>query len=134
MAMIPRPPVWAVWSWPCAPATAPPGSRPPPASAYWAACANIASEYATKRYRSNVVNWGMLPFVTDGLEELGIAPGDQVLLKGIRSAVESGAEEIDAVLIQNGEEKPLKLRLPAMTAEERDIVLAGCLINYYAKN
>ena len=76
----------------------------------------------------------MLPFVTDGLEELGIAPGDQVLLKGIRSAVESGAEEIDAVLIQNGEEKPLKLRLPAMTAEERDIVLAGCLINYYAKN
>ena len=96
--------------------------------------ANIATEYATKRYRSNVVNWGMLPFVTDGLEELGIAPGDQVLLKGIRSAVESGAEEIDAVLIQNGEEKPLKLRLPAMTAEERDIVLAGCLINYYAKN
>ena len=96
--------------------------------------ANIATEYATKRYRSNVVNWGMLPFVTDGLEELGIAPGDQVLLKGIRSAVESGAEEIDAVLIQNGEEKPLKLRLPAMTAEERDIVLAGCLINYYAKD
>ena len=45
-----------------------------------------------------------------------------------------GAEAIDAVLIQNGEEKPLKLRLPAMTAEERDIVLAGCLINYYAKD
>ena len=96
--------------------------------------ANIATEYATKRYRSNVVNWGMLPFVTDNLEQLGIAPGDQVILKGIRSAVESGAEEIEATLIQNGAEKPLKLRLPAMTAEERDIVLAGCLINYYAKD
>ncbi len=95
--------------------------------------ANIALEYATKRYRSNVVNWGMLPFITDGLEELGIAPGDQVVLPGIRTALQTGAEQIEARLVQNGEEKPLVLQLPNMTAEERDIILSGCLINYYAQ-
>ena len=61
--------------------------------------ANIALEYATKRYRSNVVNWGMLPFVTDGLEQLGIAPGDQVILKGVRTALEQGAEDFQATLV-----------------------------------
>ena len=95
--------------------------------------ANIALEYATKRYRSNVVNWGMLPFVTADLESLGIAPGDQVILKGIRSALEQGAEDFEATLIQQGQEKTITLRLPAMTEEERDIILSGCLINYYAK-
>ena len=95
--------------------------------------ANIALEYATKRYRSNVVNWGMLPFVTADLEHLGIAPGDQVILKGVRSALEQGAEDFQATLIQQGQEKAITLRLPAMTEEERDIILSGCLINYYAK-
>lgn len=95
--------------------------------------ANIALEYATKRYRSNVVNWGMLPFIASNLEQLGIAPGDQVVLKGVRTAVASGAEEVAAILIQNGEEKPITLRLPNMTEEERDIILSGCLINYYAQ-
>ena len=95
--------------------------------------ANIALEYATKRYRSNVVNWGMLPFVTADLESLGIAPGDQVILKGVRSALEQGAEDFEVTLIQQGQEKTITLRLPAMTEEERDIILSGCLINYYAK-
>ena len=95
--------------------------------------ANIALEYATKRYRSNVVNWGMLPFIASDLEQLGIAPGDQVVLKGIRSALEQGAEEVAATLVQNGEEKAVTLRLPNMTEEERDIILSGCLINYYAQ-
>ncbi len=95
--------------------------------------ANIALEYATKRYRSNVVNWGMLPFIAADLEQLGIAPGDQVVLKGIRTAVASGKEEVEATLVQNGAEKSITLRLPNMTEEERDIVLSGCLINYYAQ-
>ncbi len=95
--------------------------------------ANIALEYATKRYRSNVVNWGMLPFIAADLEQLGIAPGDQVVLKGIRTAVVSGKEEVEATLVQNGAEKSITLRLPNMTEEERDIVLSGCLINYYAQ-
>ena len=95
--------------------------------------ANIALEYATKRYRSNVVNWGMLPFIASDLEQLGIAPGDQVVLKGIRSALEQGAEEVAATLVQNGGEKAVTLRLPNMTEEERDIILSGCLINYYAQ-
>ena len=95
--------------------------------------ANIALEYATKRYRSNVVNWGMLPFVTDGLEQLGIAPGDQVILKVVRTALEQGAEDFQATLVQQGQEKTVTLRLPAMTEEEREVILSGCLINYYAK-
>ena len=54
-------------------------------------------------------------------------------LDGIRAAVDGGAEEVSAVLLQKGTERPITLRLPGMTREERDIVLAGCLINYYAK-
>ena len=75
----------------------------------------------------------MLPFVTDGLEQLGIAPGDQVILKGVRTALEQGAEDFQATLVQQGQEKTVTLRLPAMTEEEREVILSGCLINYYAK-
>ena len=96
--------------------------------------ANIALEYATKRYRSNVVNWGMLPFISTDLEQLGIAPGDQIILKGVRSSLERGKEDFEAILVQNGVEKAVTLRLPNMTQEERDIILSGCLINYYAKH
>ena len=94
--------------------------------------ANLCAEYATKRYRSNVVNWGMLPFIAEDVKDWNIQPGDRLYLPGIRAAVDSGAEEISATLIQNGAEKPVTLKLPGMTREERDIVLAGCLINYYA--
>ena len=95
--------------------------------------ANLAGEYATKRYRSNVVNWGMLPFVVDEIAHLSIAPGDQLYLQGIRTLLEGDAETLEATLIQHGEEKSVTLRLPGLTREERDIILAGCLINYYAK-
>ena len=95
--------------------------------------ANLCAEYATKRYRSNVVNWGMLPFIAEDVKDWNIQPGDKLYLPGIRAAVDAGAEEISATLIQNGAEKPVTLKLPGMTREERDIVLAGCLINYYAK-
>ena len=96
-------------------------------------CANVAEEYATKRYRSNVVNWGMLPFMADNLRERNIQPGDRLWIPGIRAALERGAEEVPATLIQGDSESAVTLKLTGMTAEERDIVLAGCLINYYAK-
>ena len=96
-------------------------------------CANIAEEYATKRYRSNVVNWGMLPFLSAGLKEKNLQPGDRVYIPGIRALLEGDGDTLEAVLIQNGRETPITLTLPGMTREERDIVLAGCLINYYAK-
>ena len=95
--------------------------------------ANLAAEYATKRYRSNVVNWGMLPFIAEDVKDWNLQPGDRIDLPGIRAAVDGGAEEVSAVLLQNGTERPVTLKLPGMTREERDIVLAGCLINYYAK-
>ena len=95
--------------------------------------ANLAAEYATKRYRSNVVNWGMLPFIAEDVKDWNLQPGDRIYLPGIRAAVDGGAEEVPAVLLQNGAERPVTLKLPGMTREERDIVLAGCLINYYAR-
>ena len=91
--------------------------------------ANIAVKYATKRYRSNLVNWGMLPFEYEHTEEL--EKGDFVWIPGIREAVESGADRVTAYLIRGGERRELTLLLPAMTAQEREIILAGCLANYY---
>ena len=96
-------------------------------------CANLCAEFATKRYRSNVVNWGMLPFQAADVKDWNIQPGDQLYLAGIRAALERGDESIPAVLLQNGQEKNVTLTLPGMTQEERDIILAGCLINYYAR-
>ena len=96
-------------------------------------CANLAEEYATKRYRSNVVNWGMLPFTADGVGEWNIQPGDRLYISGVRKALESMDETLSATLIQGDKQTPVTLRLPGMTREERDIVLAGCLINFYAK-
>ena len=95
--------------------------------------ANLAAEYATKRYRSNVVNWGMLPFIAEDVKDWNIQPGDQLYIPGVRTALDSGADVVPAVLLQNGEQHTVTLKLPGMTHEERDIVLAGCLINYYAK-
>ena len=95
--------------------------------------ANLCAEFATKRYRSNVVNWGMLPFQAADVKDWNIQPGDRLYLPGIRAALERGDESVPAVLIQNGQEKNVTLTLPGITKEERDIILAGCLINYYAK-
>ena len=95
-------------------------------------CANIAEDYATKRYRSNVVNWGMLPFILPDLAAYQIQPGDRIYLPGIRAALEQGCETVSASLLQNGRETAISLHLPGLTREERDIILAGCLINYYA--
>jgi aconitate hydratase len=95
-------------------------------------CANIAQEYATKRYRSNVVNWGMLPFILPELESYGIKAGDRVIIPNIRKALQGGGETVSATLAQDGKKREITLSLPGLTREERDIILAGCLINYYA--
>ena len=96
-------------------------------------CANIAEEYATKRYRSNVVNWGMLPFTAEGLKELDLQPGDRVYLPGVRALLEGDGEQLTATVLRSGGEATVALSLPGLTREERDIILAGCLINYYAE-
>ena len=92
--------------------------------------ANIAREYATKRYRSNLINWGIIPFVLPDAEQSGIAQGDIVVLRGVRQAVRSGAASIEAEVIGETGRRTLKLDMP-LTDDERRILLAGCLINYY---
>ena len=94
--------------------------------------ANIANEYATKRYRSNLINWGMLPFLIDR-GELPFKDLDYIFLPGIRSAVERADSEICAYVVKDGALKPFTLRLSDMTDEERQIILSGCLINYNSK-
>jgi aconitate hydratase len=95
-------------------------------------CANLASDYATKRYRSNVINWGMLPFTAEHLADFGIQPEDKIYIPGIRALLEGDGETIQATLIQGDKHTPINLNLPKLPREERDIILAGCLINYYA--
>jgi aconitate hydratase len=92
--------------------------------------ANIANEYATKRYRSNLINWGMLPFlIPEG--ELPFKNLDYLYIPGIRSAVEEKKEHITAYVVKDGGVKEFELGLGAMTDDEREIILKGCLINYY---
>ena len=94
--------------------------------------ANLCEDFATKRYRSNVVNWGMLPFTVEHIAEYHMQPGDRIYVKGIRAALESDAAGIEGILMQGETCTPLTLKLENLTREERDIILAGCLINYYA--
>jgi len=91
--------------------------------------ANVAREYATKRYRSNCINWGILPFTTDGAK-IDFSLDSFVFLPGIRKLVELGREEAVGWIIETDTLRPLKLFLAALTAKERQILLAGNLINY----
>ena len=91
--------------------------------------ANIAREYATKRYRSNLINWGMLPFLLDQ-EELPFDLDGFVFIPGIRSAIENKTSVITAYAVKETL-VPFKLRLGDLTDDERKIILAGCLINFY---
>ncbi|MCQ2502173.1 MAG: hydratase [Saccharofermentans sp.] len=91
--------------------------------------ANIANEYATKRYRSNLINWGMLPLLIEE-GDLPFANLDYILLPGIRSEVESKADTIKAVAIKGNETKEFTLTLGDLTDRERQIILDGCLINF----
>lgn len=91
--------------------------------------ANIANEYATKRYRSNLINWGMLPFLIEE-GELPFKNLDYIFIPGIRAAVENKTEVIKAYAVGEDSLKEFDLRLGDLTDEERQIILKGCLINY----
>ncbi len=91
--------------------------------------ANIANEYATKRYRSNLINWGMLPFlIPEG--ELPFKNLDYIYVPGIRKAIEDKTEIIKAYTIADGKTTEFELKVGELTNEEREIILKGCLINY----
>ncbi|MCR5586889.1 MAG: hydratase, partial [Lachnospiraceae bacterium] len=90
--------------------------------------ANIAEEYATKRYRSNLINWGMLPFLYPG--EIPFKNGDYILVKDIRKAIIDKENEIKAYNVSDGM-KEFTLTLGNLTDDEREIIADGCLINYY---
>ena len=90
--------------------------------------ANIVNEYATKRYRSNLINWGMLPFQLNGAAPFGL--GDYILIPHVREALKGDLQNIPAYVL--GEEvRPFALYMAPLTSDEREILSDGCLINYY---
>ena len=94
--------------------------------------ANICYEYATKRYRSNCINWGIVPFTMDSSVDFPYEDGDWVYVPGIRKAIADGAEAVTAKVIRaDGAVCDLPLRCAGLTAEERLILQEGCLMNYY---
>ncbi|MGL5935109.1 MAG: hydratase, partial [Cetobacterium sp.] len=96
--------------------------------------ANIAKEYATKRYRSNLINWGMIPFIIK--QDVNFENDDYIYIKDVKSAIENKDDIIKAYIISTEREdvKELELRLEALTDTERQILIDGCLINYYKEN
>lgn len=93
--------------------------------------ANISREYATKRYRSNLINWGMLPFILKG--DLPFDKDDYIFVKDIQKAIRDKEDTIKAYVV-NKDMKEMELCLGALTDDERDIILKGCLINYNNKS
>ena len=93
--------------------------------------ANICYEYATKRYRSNCINWGIVPFTIAPETTFDFQPGDKVFIPGIREAILEGKEEIDAQVITANGVQPIHLFFQNLTANERQILVDGCLMNYY---
>ena len=94
--------------------------------------ANICYEYATKRYRSNCINWGIVPFTIAQETPFDYTAGDFVFIPGIREAILGGKEEIDAKVITANGVKDIQLFFQNLTADERQILADGCLMNYYA--
>ncbi|MBQ9609561.1 MAG: hydratase [Lachnospiraceae bacterium] len=93
--------------------------------------ANIAKEYATKRYRSNLINWGMLPFVIN--EDFDFDNDDYIFVPNIVDSIKNKCDNIKAYVV-NKDMKEINLTLGALTDDERDIIMAGCLINYYKEH
>ena len=95
--------------------------------------ANFAKEYATKRYRSNCINWGMLPFLVEDPSVFEL--GDCIYLPGVRKALLEAADTMPAVAVKpDGSVKEFTVKLGALTDAERQILADGCLINYYKNN
>ncbi|MCI9649980.1 MAG: hydratase, partial [Oscillibacter sp.] len=96
--------------------------------------ANICYQFATKRYRSNCINWGILPFTLDEGTAFPYEAGECVFVPGIRAAIRDGREDIPAkVLTADGGTADILLHIHGLTLEEREILLDGCLMNYYAR-
>lgn len=93
--------------------------------------ANICYEYATKRYRSNCVNWGIVPFTIGREEKFPYEAGAYVFVPGIRKAIQDGQEVIHAQALSGGEVHDIELRVEGLTPDEKEIILQGCLMNYY---
>ena len=94
------------------------------------AAANLAKEYATKRYRSNCINWGMAPFLVKDADAFEL--GDYVFVPGLRKAILNGTPEFSAYAVKaDGTVKPFPVTLGQLTEDERQIIVDGCLINYY---
>ena len=91
----------------------------------------IAREYATKRYRSNCINWGLLPLISAS-EITDLSLDSFIFLPDIRNAVESGREAVDGWLINGDKVRPLSLSMPDLTEKDREVLLAGNLINYHS--
>ena len=95
--------------------------------------ANICYEYATKRYRSNCINWGIVPFTMDAGTAFSCEEGDWIYIPGVKKAIADGAEDITAKVIRkDGSLYDLPLKCAGLTADERLILQEGCLMNYYA--
>jgi len=95
--------------------------------------ANICYEFATKRYRSNCINWGILPFTLAEGDTFPYEVGDYVFVGGIRKAIMEGKERFDATVIRaDGTTAPITLYVKGLTEDEKEIILRGCLMNYYA--
>ncbi len=93
--------------------------------------ANICYEYATKRYRSNCINWGVIPFTIAPETPFEYETGDFVFVPGIRNAIENGIEEIPAKVIAKDGVHDITLYCKGFTADEKEILVDGCLMNYY---
>ena len=93
-------------------------------------CCNIAAEYATKRYKSNLINWGMIPFLSSFKD---FKVDDYIFIENIYDTIKAGQQTFLAKLISNDKIAEIELKIDALTAEEREIILSGCLINYYNK-
>ena len=95
--------------------------------------ANICYEYATKRYRSNCINWGIVPFTMDAGTAFSCEEGDWIYIPGVKKAIADGVEDITAKVIRkDGSLYDLPLKCAGLTADERLILQEGCLMNYYA--
>ena len=95
--------------------------------------ANVCYEYATKRYRSNCINWGIVPFTMDRATPFDYEDGDFIYVPGVRKGILEGKEEFDAKVIRkDGTVADLKLECKGLTDDEKLIVTEGCLMNYYA--
>ena len=93
--------------------------------------ANLAVEYATKRYRSNLINWGMLPFLVDPAVAGSLSVGDWLVVPDVRMAVREARQTLPAFVVHEGHASPIELKLAPLTDDERQIILDGCLINFY---